>query len=133
MRVKVLTFLMVLALVVVGCSSHEEEAVKATNAFLDNFLKLEFEEAATYCCDQFAPHFLESVKESGELSEDVKEKIVAMALQVEREILSVEPIEGSDTLVVSYSLTLPDVEERQESALFLVKSDKEWRVAAFKR
>ena len=102
------------------------------DGFLRSYYLMEYEDAATYCTDEFAEILLQAVAAKPELSDFLEELLAAATKATTYTILDVdtESVEGEATVL--FELLPYKVEVPIERRLILTKSDGEWKVSDFK-
>lgn len=120
----------VLLLGVAGCSDKTDKAEEVAKDFLSLYFATDYRGAASCCTEELSKALLEAVEEYYSLEENVREGVVDISSSVVTSITSAQA-QSADTVLVKYSLKLPDVDRPQENTLTIVKEDGGWRVARF--
>ncbi len=115
-----------------SCENREEKVTTVADGFLRSYYLMEYEDAATYCTDEFAEILLQAVAAKPELSDFLEELLAAATKATTYTILDVdtESVEGEATVL--FELLPYKVEVPIERRLILTKSDGEWKVSDFK-
>ncbi|NLB67463.1 MAG: DUF4878 domain-containing protein [Bacteroidales bacterium] len=115
-----------------SCENAEEKVTTVADGFLKSYYQMDYEDAATYCTDEFAEILLQAVASRPELPETLAELVEVAAKATTYTILKVDTESVEDEATVSFELLPYKSEVALERTLFLIKSDREWKVSDFK-
>jgi hypothetical protein len=115
-----------------SCENAEEKVTIVANGFLKSYYLMEYEDAATYCTDEFAEILLQAAAAKPEVSDLLEELLVAATKATTYTIINVDTESIEDEATVLFELLPYKAEVPIERRLILTKSDGEWKVSDFK-
>lgn len=115
-----------------SCENREEQVTTVADGFLTSYYQMEYDDAATYCTDEFAEMLLHAVASKPEIPETLAELVEVAAKATTYTIIEVDTESVEDQAKVRFELLPYKAEVPITRELFLIKSGKEWKVSNFK-
>ncbi len=122
---------LLIVLVTVSCNKRESAIKQTTQAFLNCFLKANFDSAAIYCTPELTGAKFDSLKAPMNNLDSVSREILLRKLELfSAEIISIEKKHKDDSVKVTYRIIQKGSKDIINS-LIVVKSGENWKIGKF--